>query len=69
LRGAGRRPEAVRLTEVESPSDVPRFVEPLFLKLNADGRFPIVMSSDDPGEGGARGVRQAVGVAAGSPRA
>lgn len=47
----GRR-GAVLLIEVDSPSDVPRFVEPFFLKFNADCRVRIVMSPDDLGKAG-----------------
>jgi hypothetical protein len=42
----------VLLIELESPSDVPRFAEPFFLKFNADCRFRIVMSPDELGKAG-----------------
>ena len=53
------KPEAVYFTEahgkrggvlivnVETPSDVPRVAEPLFLQFNAEVRFRICMSPDD----------------------
>lgn len=47
----GRR-GAVLLIEVDSPSDVPRFVEPFFLKFNADCRFRIVMSPEELAKAG-----------------
>jgi hypothetical protein len=47
----GRR-GAVMVIDVDSPSDVPRFAEPFFLKFNADCRFRIVMSPDDLGKAG-----------------
>jgi hypothetical protein len=47
----GRR-GAVLLIEVNSPSDVPRFAEPFFLKFNADCRFRIVISPDELGNAG-----------------
>jgi hypothetical protein len=64
----GRR-GAVLLVEVASPSDVPRFAEPFFLKSQ---RRLSVQNRDEPRgarEGGARRTRQAVGVAAGSSEA
>ena len=47
----GRR-GAVLLIELDSPSDIPRFAEPFFLKLNADCRFRVVMSPDDLAKAG-----------------
>jgi hypothetical protein len=47
----GRR-GAVLLIELDSPSDVPRFAEPFFLKFNADCRFRIVLSPDELGKAG-----------------
>jgi hypothetical protein len=47
----GRR-GAVLVIELDSPSDVPRFAEPFFLKFNADCRFRIVMSPDELGKAG-----------------
>jgi hypothetical protein len=37
----------MRLTEVESPSDVPRFTEPCSLKPDAGYRFRSARSPDD----------------------
>ena len=47
----GRR-GAVLLIELDSPSDIPRFSEPFFLKFNADCRFRVVMSPDDLAKAG-----------------
>jgi hypothetical protein len=47
----GRR-GAVLLIELDSPSDIPRFAEPFFLKFNADCRFRVVMSPDDLAKAG-----------------
>lgn len=47
----GRR-GAVLLIELDSPSDVPRFAEPFFLKFNAECRFRVVMSPDELGKAG-----------------
>jgi hypothetical protein len=47
----GRR-GAVLLIELDSPSDIPRFAEPFFLKFNADCHFGVVMSPDDLGKAG-----------------
>ena len=47
----GRR-GAVLLIEVDSPSDIPRFAEPFFLKFNADCRFRVALSPDDLGKAG-----------------
>ena len=47
----GRR-GAVLVIEVTSPSDIPKFAEPFFLKFNADCRFRIVMSPDELGKAG-----------------
>ena len=47
----GRR-GAVLVVEVASPSDVPRFAEPFFLKFSADCRFRIVMTPDELGKAG-----------------
>jgi len=42
----------VLVIEVASPSDIPKFAEPFFLKFNADCRFRIVMSPDELGKAG-----------------
>jgi hypothetical protein len=47
----GRR-GAFQVIDVASPSDVPRFAEPFFLKLNADCRFRIAMSPEDLAKAG-----------------
>jgi hypothetical protein len=47
----GRR-GAFLVIDVASPSDVPGFAEPFFLKFNADCRFRIVMSPDDLAKAG-----------------
>jgi hypothetical protein len=47
----GRR-GAFLVIDVASPSDVPRFAEPFFLKFNADCRFRIVMSPQELAKAG-----------------
>jgi hypothetical protein len=47
----GRR-GAFLVIDVASPSDVPRFAEPLFLKFTADCRFRIVMSPEELAKAG-----------------
>ena len=43
---------AILVVDLPSPSDVPRFAEPFFLKFNADCHFKIVMSGEDLAKAG-----------------
>jgi hypothetical protein len=43
---------AILVVDLPSPSDVPRFAEPFFLKFNADCHLKIVMSGEDLAKAG-----------------
>ena len=43
---------AVLIIDMEKASDLPRFVEPFFLKFNADCELKVVMSPEDLAQAG-----------------
>lgn len=47
LTDDGGQRSAVLIIDMEKASDLPRFVEPFFLKFNADCELKVVMSPDD----------------------